>query len=228
MINDYDNAKNKLLKEISDCEKEIKEICAKVTLARKKTAEELGKKIENAAKDLNFNEVRFKIDIEPLNGFGENGADKACFLISTNPGEELKPLNKVASGGELSRIMLAIKTVTAQADGVETLIFDEIDTGISGRTAQKTAEKMAILSDDRQIICITHLPQIAAMGDYHFLIEKKVDNNRSITEIKRLDEDESIEELSRLLGGSQITENVRVNAFEMKNMAKEYKKDNRS
>ena len=134
----------------------------------------------------------------------------------------------MASGGELSRIMLAVKTVTAQEDGVETLIFDEIDTGISGRTAQKTAEKMALLSDDRQIICITHLPQIAAMGDYHFLIEKSVENNRSITDIKRLEDEESVDELSRLLGGGEITDNVRGNAREMKNMANEYKKENRS
>ncbi len=228
IISDFDNAKVELEGQIKALEKEMTEICKKVTAEREKTAERLGKEIAEAAKDLNFNDVRFKISIEPAGEFGENGADKARFLISVNPGEELKALNKVASGGELSRIMLAVKTVTAQEDGVETLIFDEIDTGISGRTAQKTAEKMALLSDDRQIICITHLPQIAAMGDYHFLIEKSVENNRSITDIKRLEDEESVDELSRLLGGGEITDNVRGNAREMKNMANEYKKENRS
>lgn len=227
-INDYDNAKEALLREIQELEKEIKECCAVLSEKRRKTAESLSQDIAKAAKDLNFNDVRFEIRIVPTDTFGANGADKASFLISTNPGEDLKPLNKVASGGELSRIMLAIKTVTAQADGVETLIFDEIDTGISGRTAQRVAEKMAVIADERQIICITHLPQIAAMGDFHFLIEKRVEEGRSITGIRRLDEKESVDELSRLLGGSEITENVRVNAQEMKNMANEYKLARRS
>lgn len=228
VISDFDNAKDKLQKEIDTVEKEVKEICARLSGERKKTADRLSKQIAGAAEDLNFNDIRFKISIEPSECFSENGADRAHFLISTNPGEDLKPLNKVASGGELSRIMLAVKTVTAQEDGVETLIFDEIDTGISGRTAQKTAQKMALLSDDRQIICITHLPQIAAMGDYHFLIKKNVEDNRSITDIRRLDDSESVNELARLLGGSEITENVLGNAREMKKLAKEYKKDNRS
>ena len=227
-ISDLDNAKEKLQKEIERSEEEIKKICSGLTEKRKETAQRLGSEIVKAAEDLNFNDIRFKISIEPAGYFNGNGADKARFLISTNPGEDLKPLNKVASGGELSRIMLAVKTVTAQADGVETLIFDEIDTGISGRTAQKTAEKMAVIADDRQIICITHLPQIAAMGDYHFLIEKKVEDNRSITEIRRLDDEESADEISRLLGGSEITDNVRGSAKEMRIMAKKYKKDNRS
>ena len=228
VLDDYDGAKEDIERRIADLEGGIKEICKRITEQRVKTAKDLSEKIAAAAKDLNFNDVRFNIRIETSETFTSNGCDKAGFLISTNPGEALKPLNKVASGGELSRIMLAIKTVTAQADGIETLIFDEIDTGISGRTAQKTAEKMALIADERQIICITHLPQIAAMGDYHLLIEKHVEGKRSKTTVKRLSEEESVDELSRLLGGSEITESVLQNAKEMKNMAKEYKSENRS
>ena len=228
VLDDYDGAKEDIERRIADVEGGIKEICERITEQRVKTAKDLSEKIAAAAKDLNFNDVRFNIEIETSETFTSNGCDKAGFLISTNPGEALKPLNKVASGGELSRIMLAIKTVTAQADGIETLIFDEIDTGISGRTAQKTSEKMALIADERQIICITHLPQIAAMGDYHLLIEKHVEGKRSKTTVKRLSEEESVDELSRLLGGSEITESVILNAKEMKNMAKEYKSENRS
>ena len=129
------------------------------------------------------------------------------------------PLGKVASGGELSRIMLAIKTVLADQDAVETLIFDEIDSGISGRTAQMVSEKMNILGRSHQIICITHLPQIAAMADAHYLIEKSVKNNATVSEIRRLSEEESIDELSRMLGGVEITEKVRQSAGEMRELA---------
>ena len=140
-------------------------------------------------------------------------------MISTNPGEALKPLSQVASGGELSRIMLALKTVLADKDEIETLIFDEIDTGISGKTAWKVSEKMGILGKKHQLICITHLPQIAAMADTHFLIEKSVKDERSATQIRKLQDKESVEELARMLGGASITENVLNNAREMKELA---------
>ena len=131
----------------------------------------------------------------------------------------MKPLGKVASGGELSRIMLAIKTILAESDQIETLIFDEIDAGISGRTAQMVAEKMNVIGKNHQIICITHLPQIAAMADTHFVIEKQVEDNRSITRIRELDKRESVEELARMLGGDVITESALKNAEEMKELA---------
>lgn len=140
-------------------------------------------------------------------------------MISTNPGEPLMPLAKIASGGELSRIMLGIKTIMAGQDDIDTLIFDEIDTGISGRTAQKVAEQMKLLSKKHQIICITHLPQIAAMADNHLKIEKTSEGNETSTKIYPLDEEKSVEELARMLGGAEITETVMQNAREMKKLA---------
>ena len=140
-------------------------------------------------------------------------------MISTNPGEPLKPLAAVASGGELSRIALAVKTVMAESDRIATLIFDEIDSGISGRTAQMVSEKMHLLAGSHQIICITHLPQIAAMADAHFLIEKSVEHDATVSRIHLLNEEESVNELARMLGGAQITDTVLMNAREMKTMA---------
>ena len=145
------------------------------------------------------------------------------FLISTNPGESLKPLNQVASGGELSRVMLAIKTVLAGKDAIDTLIFDEIDVGISGRTAQKVSEKMALIGKEHQVICITHLAQIAAMADRHFLIEKKTEDAVTRTQIYPLNEENSVEELARILGGARITDTVMQSAREMKNLASQMK-----
>ncbi len=145
------------------------------------------------------------------------------FADGYRPGEPLKPLGKVASGGELSRIMLAIKTVLADEDAVETLIFDEIDSGISGRTAQMVSEKMNVLGRSHQIICITHLPQIAAMADSHYLIQKSVQNQTTVSTIRRLSEEESIQELSRMLGGVEITETVKESAREMRALAKSKK-----
>ena len=212
---------------IAVLENEMNAVCEKLTKIRKKAAGILAADIADAAKELNFNDVNFAIDITNTGEFTSNGDNKAEFMISVNPGESLKPLKDVASGGELSRIMLAIKTVTADMDNTGTLIFDEIDTGISGRTAQMTAQRMAVLAGKRQIICITHLPQIASMADHHFLIEKTVTAGRSITNILPLDETARVSELSRLLGGTQITDNVKKNAEEMITFAKEYKINNR-
>ena len=169
---------------------------------------------------MNFLDVDFSILVEPeKEKFSEEGFDKIEFLISTNPGEAKKPLWQIASGGELSRIMLAFKTVFADEEGTDTLIFDEIDTGISGKTAWKVSEKLGRLSMDHQIICITHLPQIAAMADTHFMIEKNVKQERTVTEIISLSEEESLGELARLLGSGNVTEAVLTNAREMKEMA---------
>lgn len=228
LIENADIAVSELKERIVSMEKEMKDLSDKISSMRRDSAERLSVLITEAARDLNFNDIRFEIRVERTKDFGPAGGDRVSYLMSTNPGEDLKALDKVASGGELSRIMLAIKTVAAKHDSVETLIFDEIDTGISGRTAQRVGEKMAELADDRQIICITHLPQIAAMADYHFLIAKTVNNGKTITDINRLSEEESVKELSRILGGSQITDTVIKNAREMKDMADAYKKVNRN
>ena len=145
------------------------------------------------------------------------------YMIATNPGESLRPLGKVVSGGELSRIMLGIKTMFAEGDKTGTLIFDEVDTGISGRTAQRVAEKMAVIAHGRQVICITHLPQIAAMADTHYGITKDVTDSAAITRIEALDAQESIDELARLIGGAEITRNTQNSAREMRDMCKKYK-----
>ena len=168
---------------------------------------------------MNFLDVNFEMEFSRLSSYTANGIDDAQFMISTNPGEPIRPLDKVASGGELSRIMLAIKTIMAENDSIDTLIFDEIDTGISGRTAQMVSEKMNSLGRSHQIICITHLPQIAAMADTHFLIEKSVENESTITNIHKLSDEESVTELARMLGGVEITDTVISNAREMKQMA---------
>ena len=228
LIENSDEIINELREKIFSLEKEMKNLSDEISLYREKSASRLADLITKAAIDLNFNDIRFEIRVNRVKDFGPNGGDSVSYLMSANQGEDLRPLDKVASGGELSRIMLAIKTVVAKHDSIETLIFDEIDTGISGRTAQRVGEKMAELADDRQIICITHLPQIAAMADYHFLIAKTVDNGKTTTNISRLSEEDSVEELARLLGGSKITGTVLSNASEMKNMAYAYKKVNRN
>ena len=217
LLNEYRN-------KISELESEMNDLCEKLTSLRKKAAKVITEKLISAAKDLNFNDIRFDIEVSKTPDFTSVGNNRVSFLISTNPGEDLKPLKDVASGGELSRIMLAFKTVTADCDGTETLIFDEIDTGISGRTAQMVAEKMANVAEDRQIICITHLPQIAAMGDHHLLITKAVEDERSVTDMTVLDNANRIIELSRLLGGGKITDAVKKNAKEMITLADMYKK----
>ena len=198
-------------------EKQLEQLSRKVSDIRKKESKKLTESIKNALLDLNFLDVQFMMEFAETD-YTANGIDDAQFLISTNPGEPVKPLGKVASGGELSRIMLAIKTVMA-SDKIGTLIFDEIDSGISGSTAQMVSEKMNALGRSHQIICITHLPQIAAMADSHFLIEKSVENQATVSKIHKLTDEESVEELARMLGGVEITDTVLENAREMKQMA---------
>lgn len=215
----YEENKEAVFEKLEKSEKEVRKICRKVTEIRRTAAGKLDKDIKNALLELNFPDVQFETRIDETEGFNENGNNEAEFLISANPGESMRPLSKVASGGELSRIMLAIKTVLSDKDEIETLIFDEIDTGISGRTAQMVAVKLNENSRCHQVLCITHLPQIASMADTHFLIEKKVVENKTVTTINRLDDKSSVLELARLLGGSAITENVINNAREMKELA---------
>lgn len=210
----------KLNQQLKNQEAKILKLCEDMGVIRSSKAEKIQQQIENALIDLEMKNARFQINIERRNDFTENGLDKIEFLISANAGEPLKPLSKIASGGEMSRVMLALKSVLADVDKIETLIFDEIDTGVSGRTAQKVAQKMAYISDSHQILCITHLPQIAAMADNHYLIEKQENNGKTITKVFELEDDRAILELARLIGGVEITNSTIVAAKEMKFMAK--------
>lgn len=215
----YDERLAELKDNVKKKEKELEKLASILTESRKKAAEAFCRKVSEGLKQLNFLNNEFTADFENTGNFTSNGTDSVRFMISTNVGEPVKPLSKVASGGELSRIMLAIKTVMAGKDDTQTLIFDEIDAGISGRTAQLVGEKLKKLSGEHQIICITHLPQIAAMADTHFVIEKSAKKDVTTTEIRKLNEEECISELARLLGGSTITDAVISNAREMKEMA---------
>ncbi len=217
----YEEFRRDLGSRLKEAEDELCAVTEQVSNIRKTAAVPFVEEIKKALSDLNFSDVRLTLEFETLDHYTSNGRDEARFYISTNPGEPVKPLDMVASGGELSRIMLALKTVLAGNDDIETLIFDEIDSGISGRTAQKVAEKIFQTARDHQVICITHLPQIASMADCHFLIEKTSDAESTISEIRRLSRDESIEELARMLGGARITDAARENAREMKEMAEQ-------
>lgn len=220
----YDLYRQELVRKEAALKEELLTLCEKVSKIRKKSAGNLAKSMKKALEDLNFIDVAFEIHVDSdEDKIGPDGYDQTAFMISTNPGEALRPLSQVASGGELSRIMLALKTVLADKDEIETLIFDEIDTGISGKTAWKVSEKMGILGQKHQLICITHLPQIAAMADTHFQIEKTVTKERTVTTIRGQEEEESVEELARMLGGASITENVLNNAREMKELARNSK-----
>ena len=218
-LEDYDAHKKRMEQELEECRNGLEKLCTQLTGIRKKASRTLVKKIRQGLVDLNFLDVEFDMEFEKLDHFTPSGWDGAQFLISTNPGQPMRPLMDVASGGELSRIMLAIKTVLADSDDIPTLIFDEIDTGISGRTAQKVSEKLMLIARSHQVICITHLPQIAAMADSHFEIAKSASQGRTITTIRLLDRQASVEELARLLGGARITEAVLKNAGEMKELA---------
>lgn len=221
---DYDTYRKELYERVNALKQKAAAVGTEISDIRRRFAAKLSEEMRTALVDLNFQEVAFEIKIASAPDLvSGNGFDKVTYMISTNAGERPRELAQVASGGELSRIMLALKTVLADKDAIETLIFDEIDTGISGKTAWKVSEKMGILGKGHQIICITHLPQIASMADRHFCIEKKVEDNRSVTDIRKLDEEESTAEVARMLGSASITENVMNNAREMKELARKTK-----
>ena len=199
--------------------------CDALSAERRKYAEIFSEEVIRQLKELNFARADFGIDFKDAGRYSANGADAIEFTIATNPGEPRRCLRNVVSGGELSRIMLAIRTIFADADAVGTVIFDEIDTGISGRTAQRAAEKMAAIARRQQVLCITHLPQIAAMADAHYGITKDVSETAAITKIESLSDEESVEEIARLIGGAEITENTLKSAAEMKEMCRQYKKN---
>jgi len=224
-LSDYAAGRKRLEENIKKEKAEFLALCGELSGIRRKAADEFARKMKAELLELNFNQVEFEVSLtENRDSAGETGFDECVFLISMNPGEEKRPLDTIASGGELSRIMLAMKTVFAGKDDIHTFIFDEIDTGISGQTAWKVAGNLGRLAGNHQIICITHLPQIASMEDCHFLIRKDTENGRTYTHITRLSEEESTEELGRLLGGMKVTKAVLENASEMKREAKEAKK----
>ncbi|MFQ9715759.1 MAG: DNA repair protein RecN [Blautia sp.] len=222
-IRRYQESIQELNRKLKISQEKLENFSHDLSKIRKQYSQKLSKEIVEGLNDLNFLEVDFAISFEKSNSYSANGYDEVTYEISTNPGEPRKPFGKVVSGGELSRVMLAVKTILADKDEIDTLIFDEIDTGISGRTAQKVSEKMAIIGGKRQVICITHLPQIAAMADYHFEIKKISGQSETVTQIYSLDEEASVRELARMLGGAEITGRVLENAREMKELARHQK-----
>ena len=222
-LQDYDAYLAKLKKKMEDAEAAVKCYSGQLSLLRKEQSAKLAEAIQKGLHDLNFLDTQFEIVFRELETYTIQGTDEVEFMISMNPGEPVRALGDVASGGELSRIMLAIKSVMAEKDQIETLIFDEIDVGISGRTAQKVSEKMSFIGRNHQVICITHLAQIAAMADAHYAIEKQVEDGVTKSKISRLSKEQEIEELARILGGAKITDTVMQSAAEMKELAERTK-----
>ncbi|WP_411355371.1 DNA repair protein RecN [Peptoniphilus harei] len=213
-LQNFEDNLNKLLKKIKEKEKEALILAEKISQNRKKTAQILEKKVEEEINKLNIKDAKFKIDIKEKD-LSFDGIDKIEFLIAPNLGQDLMPMAKVASGGEMSRIMLGFKSIIAEKDNIPTLVFDEIDTGISGKTAQIVGNKIKEVSKDRQVIVISHLPQIVALADTHFAIKKDVVNNSTISTIDKLSYDERVNEVARLIGGMNISEIAIETAKEM-------------
>ena len=212
-----------LERECEQAKERLDKACVQLSFIRQKNAQDLTVRVQEALQDLNFLDVVFEMTFRRMDDYTQNGFDDAEFMICLNPGEPMRPLKDVASGGEMSRMMLALKTVLAENDAIDTLIFDEIDAGISGRTAQAVSEKLSVVAKNHQVICITHLPQIAAMADQHYLIQKEVISGNTISSIQALSYHDSVKELARMLGGSTITQAVIDNAKEMKDMANSFK-----
>ena len=219
-LRDYDSFLERIRTEADAAEKHAGQISSRLHKAREKAAVTFAGEIREQMSELNFMDTRLEIRISDLGHYCASGSDEAEFYLATNPGEPLKPLGSIASGGELSRVMLAIKAVLAGEEDTPTLIFDEIDTGISGITAGKVGEKLRLIAENRQIICITHLPQIAAVSDCHYLIQKETDGNTVETRITVLDHEASVRELARMLGGANVTGKILESAEEMKELAK--------
>lgn len=215
---------DQLIEKIAKLKQEVLNEGVKLHKARVKTAKGLCKDIEKELKDLYLEHTLFDVGIEQLSdSFYESGIDDVQFLLATNKGEPVKPLHKIASGGEISRIMLALKKIFAKHDEISTVIFDEIDTGVSGRVAQSIAEKMYEITKDAQVLCITHLAQVAAMSDQHVLIEKSVKNNRTSTEITFLSTEEKTKEIAKMITGAELTETAVQHAVQLLDLTKSYK-----
>ena len=209
----------KLQAELDTVKEQLEQACEGLSQVRRRNAKQLTRELKDALVQLNFLTVEFETAVRSGGNITAKGYDDVEFLISTNPGESLKSLSQVASGGELSRVMLAIKTVLAGRDEIDTLIFDEIDAGISGRTAWKVAGQLDVVGGAHQVICITHLPQIAAMADAHFVIEKSSTDSRTITDIKAISGEEQLAELARMLGSDELTQAALSNAKELREQA---------
>ena len=200
-----DERREKLEREVAQAVQAAQQEAEQLSKARQKAAKELSRRIQQELSDLDMPRVRFEVEFGPVegeDGLNEFGMDRVRFLMSANLGEDLKPINRIASGGELSRIMLALKNVLAETDCVTTMVFDEVDTGVSGRAATKVAQKLSQVARGRQVLCVTHLPQIAAMGDVHFSVEKGERDGRTYTRVEQLDRPRRREELARLSGGA--------------------------
>ena len=221
---EYDAYRAELDKRLVQVTEELEQASAKLSDERKKQSKKLCGLISEALLELNFSQAEFYMDFEKSADYSAGGTDKVCFMLSANVGEKARPLNESASGGELSRVMLALKATLSCMEAAPTMVFDEIDTGISGATAQKVADKLAAIGQRSQVICITHLPQIAAMADSHFLIEKQVESGRTVTDIRRLDEEGAVCETARLIAGDEITETAIKHATEMREKARKTKK----
>lgn len=223
-LENYEAGRKKAEADFESAKGELDEMCGKLSDKRRAVAKQLSAELSRELKELNFQQALIDVEFKRTSGYRRDGYDDVEIMLSTNPGEPVRPLAKIASGGELSRIMLAIKNIIADEENTGTLIFDEIDTGISGRTAQRVSEKMAQVATGHQVLCVTHLAQIAAMADEHFVIEKTASDNETVTSVRALDEESEIEELARILGGAKITDAAMANAREMKAQACEYKK----
>ncbi len=224
-LENYEERRKELKKNFEKAEAALENASAALTAVRKETADRFAGEAVREFQGLNFARADFSAVISETDGFTSNGKDHIEFMIATNPGEKPRPLRQVVSGGELSRLMLGIRTMFAGADATETVIFDEVDTGISGRTAQKAAEKLADLAGTHQVLCISHLPQIAAMADTHYGITKELGDDEAITRIEALSDEASVGELARLIGGAEITVNTLESAREMKDMCRQYKQN---
>lgn len=218
-----DETREKLLAEYKTELAAAREVGGRLTELRRTAAAQLEKRIVAELAELDMTRARFEVRVETGSKLTAHGMDSVLFQISVNPGEPVRPLSKVASGGELSRIMLAMKNVLTAGEDVGTLIFDEIDTGVSGRAAQKIARKLSAIGRQKQTLCVTHLPQIAAMGDHHLLIQKSVRDERSYTDVHTMDADTRVSEIARMISGENITEASRNNAAELIEAAKAYR-----
>mgnify|MGYP000181270890 CR=1 FL=1 len=222
-IENLDEENRKTKEKIEKIVSTMEELCKQIEELRAKNSKILNEKINEELVQLEMKNARFNAKVIEDGEFSINGKSHVEFVITTNLGEEEKKLNKIASGGEMSRIMLAIKTVLADEEDTPTLIFDEIDSGISGITAGRVGERLQLIGKSRQVICITHLSQIAAAADVHFCIHKEAEDNSVRTQIERLDQEDSVAELARLLGGANVTDGIIDSAREMKELAKREK-----
>ena len=226
-IQDADDTIQRLEKELEKAKKAARKRGEALTEARRKAADSLQRRVQEELRQLDMPKVQFVTEFAPGPGqdsMDDTGMDQVQFLMSANLGEALKPIQKVASGGELARIMLALKNVLAEDDGVGSLVFDEVDTGVSGRAAQKVAEKMADVARRKQVLCVTHLPQIAAMADVHFMVEKGEEAGRTYTRVGWLERQGRVEELARLIGVAAVTDVLRKSAAELLDQAEAYHK----